>query len=336
MKILKFLGIGILALVLIFLIAAGIAPSENHLSRSIVIDAPMEAVRQNVVTFENMLKWSPWADLDTNQTVTIENDGQIGAIYTWDGADSLVGAGEQTILDITDDKVVTHLHFTRPWESEADATTTLKEVDEGVEVTWSYDDHVDYPMNIMNLFFDMDAMLGPDFEKGMARLKELVEKEVADKSNFLGYEVEVAELTPRIYLGTRDTISWEEMEAFYGKSFGNAYKKVSKAGLQMAGMPTGIYYTWDEATRTADLLAGIPVTEGSIEGLDAHAVSGKVLAIEYYGPYEGVGEAHMAIEEYCKWHDVKTEIAIEEYVTDPETEPDTNKWLTKIYYTIVE
>ena len=44
----------------------------------------------------------------------------------------------------------------------------------------------------------------------------------------------------------------------------------------------------------------------------------------------------MAIEGYCKQHGLEAGVpAIEEYVTDPASEPDTSKWLTRIYYPLV-
>jgi effector-binding domain-containing protein len=58
--------------------------------------------------------------------------------------------------------------------------------------------------------------------------------------------------------------------------------------------------------------------------------------VEYYGNPEGTGAAHGAIESYCKQQGlVAGEPAIEEYVTDPASEPDTSKWLTRIYYPLV-
>lgn len=178
MKTIKILFGIILSLVLTILILGFFAPHTNHLEREVEINAPLDLVKPKVMTFEGMLTWSPWADRDPNQQVTIENDGRVGAIYTWDGVDSLVGAGSQTITAMSANEVVTHLHFTRPFEAEADATTQLESLENGkVLVRWIYDDYSPYPWNVMNLFLDMEAMLAPDFELGLQRLKALSEKE---------------------------------------------------------------------------------------------------------------------------------------------------------------
>lgn len=175
MKVLKVVFAGIIALVLIVLILGLIAPTENHVKRSVVIDAPIEAVRLKTMSFEGMLTWSPWAERDPNQSFTIENDGRVGALYTWDGADSLVGAGTQTIISLSENEVVTRLKFIRPFESEADAITRLAVEGDQTKVTWSYSDYTPYPLNLVNLILNMDAMLGPDFDQGMQKLKAVVE-----------------------------------------------------------------------------------------------------------------------------------------------------------------
>jgi len=46
-----------------------------------------------------------------------------------------------------------------------------------------------------------------------------------------------------------------------------------------------------------------------------------------------VGQAHMAMEKYINENKLEALTpAVEEYVTDPGSEPDSTKWLTKIVY----
>jgi effector-binding domain-containing protein len=64
---------------------------------------------------------------------------------------------------------------------------------------------------------------------------------------------------------------------------------------------------------------------------------GSVLYIDYYGAYSGTGEAHYLIEEYAKENGITIGApAVEMYVTDPKSEPDTAKWLTKVLYPITQ
>ena len=60
---------------------------------------------------------------------------------------------------------------------------------------------------------------------------------------------------------------------------------------------------------------------------------GLALVINYFGPYAGSIEAHLALDDYMLEKKLESiPPIIEEYVTDPATEPDTAKWLTKVIY----
>ena len=73
-----------------------------------------------------------------------------------------------------------------------------------------------------------------------------------------------------------------------------------------------------------------------VKGYETFVVpAGKMLHIAYMGGYNGIGQAHMAIDDYMneKGFMQLTPIA-EEYVTDPSKERDSSKWLTNIYYPV--
>ncbi len=109
-------------------------------------------------------------------TSNIENDGTVGAQYTWEGNDE-VGKGEQTITKLTpNERVDTHLKFLAPWESEADAYLTIND---GNNVTWGLTGENNFMARVMSHFMDMDAMVGKSYEEGLASLKTIVEADYA-------------------------------------------------------------------------------------------------------------------------------------------------------------
>ena len=326
------LALGLLVLGAVAAIITG--PEHTHVERSVIIDAPMKMVMNHANTFEQMERWSPWAELDTNQITKIEGeDGTVGSKYYWEGNDD-VGKGEQTITEVSDTKVVTDLYFIEPWEGHSTATFTVEQVEEGTKATWAFDSPNNWFSKLMNVFMSMDDMLGPDFEKGVNKLKVLVD-ESKSQTTFNGLEVLTEDFAERTYVGVRQTIGWEEMEAFFGNSFGKTYGALAATGIQPQGAPSGVFFTWDEENQQADLMAGTPVATGSVmDGFDAETIGGgKALVVNYYGDYNGTGAAHEAIEAYIKFHSADVgHVAIEEYITDPGTEPDTSKWLTRIVY----
>jgi hypothetical protein len=73
-------------------------------------------------------------------------------------------------------KVAIRLDFTRPMTAHNIATFTLAPVGGATRVTWSMDGRTPYAGKIMHLFFDMDRMVGTDFETGLANLKTATEQ----------------------------------------------------------------------------------------------------------------------------------------------------------------
>ena len=73
-----------------------------------------------------------------------------------------------------------------------------------------------------------------------------------------------------------------------------------------------------------------------IDGFTSLEVAGgKALLVDYYGDYARTEEAHVAIDKYLNNHNLTFRFpVIEQYVTDPELEPDPSKWLTKVVYFI--
>lgn len=101
----------------------------------------------------------------------------VGAIYAWSGNDA-VGTGKQTITTSEPPRLVRiHLEFIEPWPQTAPTTFTFTPAGEGTAVTWAIDGTNDFAGKAFSLFMDMDALLGKDFDRGLARLKGVAEAE---------------------------------------------------------------------------------------------------------------------------------------------------------------
>jgi hypothetical protein len=71
--------------------------------------------------------------------------------------------------------VVVDLRFERPFKSTAVTTFDVQSAGTGSTVTWTMEGPKTFMTKVMGVFKSMDAMIGPDFEKGLARLKSTVE-----------------------------------------------------------------------------------------------------------------------------------------------------------------
>ena len=334
MRILKTIGIVLVSLIALLLIVAALSPKGFDVEKSTVIDASAEAVFPHVQYFEKRDAWYPWGKDDPTNVTSIEGtDGTVGAISNWEG--ETTGKGSQTITAIEANKhIETELAFVEPYESVAETYMNVEAVDGGTKVSWGLSSAMSFPFNAMLLFMDPEAAVGADYEKGLAALKRIVEEEAQHASS---YEVKEVDLPVRYFLAIQEDVGMYEIEAHYTENLPKVAQACQKNKIEMAGMPCGIYYSQDMYGNTFDLAQAIPVSsKTNLKGFtNIEIPAGKALQVDYYGGYYGMADAHKAIDNYCKSKGITSKRpVIEQYITDPETEPDSSKWLTTIYYPI--
>lgn len=140
--------------------------------RTTRVDAPASAVYERIVDFHRWPAWSPYEELDPDMKRTYAGaESGVGAAYEWSG-NLKAGAGRMEIVEAVDDeRVVIDLRFRKPFRSESTATFALDDSGNGTAVTWSMTGPVTLVSRIMGIFRSMDRMVGPAFEKGLAKLK---------------------------------------------------------------------------------------------------------------------------------------------------------------------
>jgi effector-binding domain-containing protein len=193
-----------------------------------------------------------------------------------------------------------------------------------------------YPMNAMLLFTDMTAAIGNDFERGLNKLKNKIETE---KQSATPKQTIVEADMPFSYLvGIRGTVKMSEVQQFYTENLGKVYQELSAKKISMAGQPCGVYFSWDDKNQTSEMLAAIPVAKAVELGGDFETIAlpkGKAVILSFYGNYDQLDRAHNIIDNYLLLKKLEVEMpVIEEYVTDPTTQPDPSRWLTKVIYPI--
>lgn len=332
MKVLKTLSLVIVGLLAIIVLLGLIAPNQVTTSRSTTINADPATVYQVVSELPTWERWSPWQRRDaTIKNEYSETKAGAGAYYTWTSEGS--GAGQLTITDAWGpDSLHTLIEF--DGQGNTNSNWYFKPVGKGTEVTWTFDSKFPFPFNAMLLFQDFAGMINKDYEDGLAFLKEEVESILPAGPDLTVKEVD---FPATYYLVKRATVSMQDMEQHFQETMPAVGMAFEQNGVEMAGTPTGLYYTWDEATQTSDVAIGIPAASGTkIEGLTAIEIpAGRALQIDYIGPYAGTGAAHEAIAAYLEAQGLTgKEPAIERYMGDPgpDTETDPNKWMTQVLY----
>ena len=72
-------------------------------------------------------------------------------------------------------KISLKLDFLRPFEAHNMTDFTFEPAGNGTKLTWDMHGPNQCMGPIMGVFMDMDAMVGKDFEKGLANLKSVAE-----------------------------------------------------------------------------------------------------------------------------------------------------------------
>ena len=146
------------------------------MERSTRIDAPPARVYAQIANFRQWPKWSPWEDVDPNLQRTYSGaESGLGAVYAWSG-NRKAGQGRMEITEADEPSLVRiDLVFEKPWKARNDTSFVIRPEGLGSHVTWSMTGQRTLITKAMSVFKSMDKFLGPDFEKGLARLKATAE-----------------------------------------------------------------------------------------------------------------------------------------------------------------
>jgi uncharacterized protein YndB with AHSA1/START domain len=159
------------------LILAATKPDTFSVRRATAVDAPPERIFALINDFHQWGTWSPYENKDPGMRRTYSGSASgRGAVYAWDG-NNKVGSGRMEILDTSaPSKIVIKLDFFKPFEGHNTAEFTMLPQGNATNVAWQMHGPAPFMSRLMQVFMNMDNMIGKDFEIGLANLKRLTEK----------------------------------------------------------------------------------------------------------------------------------------------------------------
>lgn len=178
-KVLVYLGVFAAIFIGIVTILVFTTRTEFRVEREVTINRPKDEVFRYIASLRNQNDWGPWYKKEPTMKQEFRGtDGEVGFVSHWTATSDEVGEGEQEIKRIVPgERVDTELRFIRPFESRADAYLITETAGENAtRVRWGFDSEMPRPMNLMLLVMDMDALVGKDFEEGLASLKTILEQ----------------------------------------------------------------------------------------------------------------------------------------------------------------
>lgn len=317
---------------MVLLIGSLFIAKEYKTEKSIVINAPLSVVYDQVNNLKNWESWEPWRKEDPTIKISYAGpESGANAQYSWES--KKMGNGSMTIKESTPGKEVkTALNF----GPGADALSNFKmeEVPEGTKVTWGFNFPVGWNPIGKYMTLMMDGEMQKKMSEGLDGLKKSAE--AVPKPDALNIKIEEKDIAATPYLCIKATATGESISKVIGESYGKVGVVMGKQKLTQAGAPFCIYYKWENNNFEFD--AGIPTSgagkdDGEVKAGELKA--GKAVVGTYIGPYEGSDKAHAAIGVYMKEKGL-TAIgnAWEVYANDPGVVKDPAKYQTDIYYRI--
>jgi len=161
----------------VLLVFAATRPDTFRVERTARIDAPAEKIFPLIDDFHRWGAWSPYEKLDPGMKRSFGGSASgKGATYAWQG-NGQAGAGRMEIVESApSSKVAIQLDFIEPFEGHNMAEFTLQPQGGATQVTWAMHGPSPYAARLMGIFFNLDRMIGKDFEAGLANLKAATEK----------------------------------------------------------------------------------------------------------------------------------------------------------------
>ncbi len=169
----------ILCIIAIPFIIALFTSKEFKVEREVTINKPKQEVFNYIKYLKNHDNFTVWASFDPAMKKEYAGtDGTVGFVSAWESTHKKVGTGKQTIKGIKDgEQLDMEVRFIKPWENTANAYMKTESVSPTeTNVKWGFYNDVKYPMKVMRVFMNMEKMIGKDFDLGLSKLKQVIEK----------------------------------------------------------------------------------------------------------------------------------------------------------------
>jgi len=165
----------VLFIVTVLVLAAN-KPETFRVQRQVSIQAPPEKIFPLINDYKNWGAWSPWEKKDPAMKRSFSGPAAgKGSAYAWDSKE--VGAGDMLITESVPSSLVRiDLNFSKPFEAHNKVVFNIQPQTGGSTVSWEMQGPAPLIARVMHVFFNVDKMVGKDFEDGLAAMKTAAEK----------------------------------------------------------------------------------------------------------------------------------------------------------------
>ncbi len=163
-----------LVLIIIFILVITLfLPKSYVVKRERRIPAPIDSVFKYATDFQHWDSWSTWnaADPEAQYKYSANTQG-VGSWMAWEG--KVVGTGKMTITNlIVNQELAYDLEFKEPFEAKSNGGMYFQGDQNETRIQWYDMGEASWPIGRIYGVM-MDGTIGPEFEKGLARLDSVV------------------------------------------------------------------------------------------------------------------------------------------------------------------
>lgn len=167
----------IVVLIVAVLAVAATKPDTFSISRSTAMRASADRIFPLINDLRAHESWSSFDKPDPAVDKIHSGVRQgTGAVYEWNG-DGQAGAGRLAITEsVAPSRIGMQLDMLKPIKAGNQVVFTLQPQGDSTEVSWTMQGRRPFIVKVMQVFFNMDRMVGGEFETSLGKLKTLVER----------------------------------------------------------------------------------------------------------------------------------------------------------------
>ncbi|HSV54950.1 MAG TPA: SRPBCC family protein [Burkholderiaceae bacterium] len=159
------------------LLFAATRPDTFQVQRSTRIKAPPEKLFPLINDLHQFNTWNPYNKKDPSMQGTYRGPSSgPGAGFDFQGNKEVGKGSIQIVESAAPARIKMKLDMLEPFEGHNMVEFSLAQRGESTEVTWAMHGPSPYISKLIGIFFNMDRMIGRDFEAGLADLKARAER----------------------------------------------------------------------------------------------------------------------------------------------------------------
>ncbi|MBK9270657.1 MAG: GyrI-like domain-containing protein [Saprospiraceae bacterium] len=276
-------------------------------------------------------KWLSWKNEDPELSISLGGRHvNQGANFTFEGP--IFGKGRVELEESLKDSLMAAQIINDQWPAKVVVTfQIIPESNSSVLLTTRSRIVSKIPFFKRVLYRNFQAEYRNRHQEDLAGLKNYIEGMINTQ-----FGADATTFPKKYYVGVKAPIYNMNIPKFYAENFPKVYKLLDSMQIKQSGPPVGLIYDWEGGSNYVYIMAALPVEQKfkPPTGFELEEVPEiPCVKLEVFGHYNNLKTAHVKMDYFMNTSSFTLfPPIIEEYVTNPNEEPDTTKWLTNVYY----